>query len=129
MAYSHRSEDGILAWFDDRNQEQRDAHEGDALRRWAELVLPELPEGPLELVALSTEGCALAAVVAALRIDGPTSWRRLNLDRVREVARERALAVVEPVALGEGLRATLAELLPTATVYAGFASRDAVGAA
>lgn len=112
--------DPTTEWFAERIAEQREAHRGSALREWADTILRELPPGPVALLSMSAEGCALSAVVAALR-DETTTWEQLALGRPQP-QRACALVVVEPVRLGEGLLESLSRLLPDATVIDGFAA-------
>jgi hypothetical protein len=119
----------IGEWFADRLSEQAAAHDGDAMRASADCVLRLLPDGPIELVATSTEGCALAAVVAALRPEAPTRWRRLVFGRAVDTTPGFAVVVVEAVELGEGLREAIRQALPDAMIIAGVARRAPVLAA
>ena len=108
--------------FVDRLAEQEQAHDGGALREWAGTVLSELPSGPVELLATSTEGCALAAAVATLRADSaPTRWSRLLLGRQQSVADGYTPVVVEPVELGSGLRDAITAAMPDAMIIGGLA--------
>ena len=130
MPYAHEeATDATTTWFVERVSEQDAAHDGEALRRWSRAVLAELPRGPVDLVATSTEGCALAAVVAALRVDAPTRWRRLAFGREDGVPRDSAVVVVEPVELGGGLREAIARELPGAVIICGLAVREPAAAA
>src|SRR4051794_3200163 len=121
MAYMHDSgQDEATRWFVDRLGEQEAAHDGHAMRTWARLVLQQLPAGPLELVSTSIEGCALAAVVAALREEGVTRWRHLVLGREGESSERHAPAVViEAVEIGPGFRAAIEQSLPGAIIISG----------
>jgi hypothetical protein len=130
MPYVHTdSPDDTTKWFVERLSEQEAAHDGAALRRWARTVLGALPGGPVELVATSVEGCALAAVVAAQREAAPTRWRRLVLGRDERSSTDFAIVVVEPMRLGAGLHQAIAEALPDALVMSGFASERFAAAA
>jgi hypothetical protein len=102
--------DLATAWVADRLVEQRAAHDARLLRTWAEGVLSRLPAGRLTLLSTSVEGCALAAVIGALRAD-PTTWEQLALGRPQE-DRDGAVVVVEVVRLGDGLLEALDALLP-----------------
>jgi hypothetical protein len=86
-------------------------HDGDALSEVAWLVLSELPEGPISLLASTSEGIALAAACAAIR-DDVTDWQRIRYDRSTTVA--HMPIVVEPVDGGEGWRDAVLGLYPTA---------------
>lgn len=99
------------------------------MRGWAKLVLAELPDGPIELLSTSTEGCALAAVVAATREAGPTRWRRLDLGLNDESTDGYRAVVVEAVELGAGLRAAISAALPDALVMSGIGLRRGLIAA
>lgn len=130
MPYPHREAyDGTTTWFTERVPEQEAAHDGAALRRWARVVLDALPPGPVELVATSVEGCAVAAVVAAQRGEGPTRWRRLVLGRNDGISPGFAIIVVEPVQLGTGLHEAIREALPDALILGGLASEAFAAAA
>src|SRR3712207_1449644 len=89
-----------------------DLREGPAMRNHADWILCCLPSGPIDLIATTGEGAALAAVVAASRTE-PTSWRRvrLTLSRTRDESR---VYVVEPYATGEGWRKTVLSRFPSA---------------
>jgi hypothetical protein len=116
-----------MAWFVERLAEQREAHSGATLSQWASKVLLELPRGPVALLSLSVEGCALGAVVAASRLD-PTSWEQLALGRPhRELA--GTPVVLEPAQLGEAMLQVLERTLPGALVISGLATRQALAAA
>lgn len=124
MAYLHsHAEVAPAAWFAERLAEQRSAHTGEALRVWATALMSEMPAGPVELLSTSTEGCALAAVIAALRESAPTRWRRLTLGRPYEATDGFTTVVVEAVELGSGLQAAIARSLPDAKIIAGVAKR------
>jgi hypothetical protein len=115
-----RSTDHATEWAAGRLTEQRAAHDGRALRRWADVVLRRLPSGPLVLASTSVEGCALAAVVAARR-DEPTTWEHLALGRPQP-GRDSPVVVVEPLRLGHGTLTTLQRALPGAQVIQGLAA-------
>lgn len=130
MPYMHSSSAGsTTAWFADRLVEQEAAHEGDTLRALADVVLAELPQGPVEVISTSTEGCALAAVVAALRDSAPTRWRQLHVGRDEAPADGYRPVVVEAVELGLGLRTAIEKALPGAVVISGLESRRGLIAA
>lgn len=125
MPYLHAGEeDTTTRWFVDRLSEQEAGHDGQVMRAWAQQVLSRLPAGAVHVFATSLEGCALAAVVAALRTDGPTSWSRLVLGRDVDRPEHRAVVVLEPGELGDGLAAVISEVLPGSLVLAGIARRQ-----
>jgi hypothetical protein len=127
MAYSDLSRDDVATpWFAARRDEQRRAHAGDVLRDLAEYVYHRLPTGPVTLLSLSVEGCALAAVVATLRNDD-TTWQQFALAGPHP-ERHGKTVVVEPVLLGSGVLQSLKELLPDADVVHGIASATAAPA-
>lgn len=84
--------------------EMRSMHDASLLRRAAESVLPRLPDGPLVLLASSEEGCALAAVCAALRADTRTSWERVSFGVPTQARTGANFVVIEPIDAGEGWR-------------------------
>ena len=120
-------QDGVAAWFAERLSEQRAAHQGAVLRTWAEVVLRRLPQGPVALLAMSTEGCALAAVVAARR-ESKTSWERLSLMRPHPKG-QGARVLVEPARLAPGMVEALGELLPEASIIDAVALEPALASA
>lgn len=116
------------AWLRERLLEQQEAHSGRALRAWAEEVLQVLPSGPLQLFSTSTEGCALAAVIAALRHD-ETEWQRVDLYRPVRPRDGFAGAVVEAVEVGSGLREAINKAMPGTMLVVGVAaSRQSLAA-
>jgi hypothetical protein len=121
MTYSDLSrEDVATPWFVARIDEQRLAHGGRVLREWAEQVQRELPAGPVTLLSMSVEGCAPAAVIAALRRES-TTWQQLALGRPQP-ERDGKTVVIEPVLLADGVLKSLNGLLPYAEVIHGIAS-------
>lgn len=128
MAYvDAEARETTTSWFAERLAEQRAAHSGATLNQWASEVLLELPSGPVTLLSLSVEGCALAAVVAASRQDA-TSWEQLALGRPhRELV--GIPVVLEPAQLAEGALRVLERTLPGAVVISGLATRQALAAA
>jgi len=127
MPFKNVLRDESSLWTEDRLAEQRAAHDGEALARWAALVLRQLPAGPISLLSLSVEGCALAAVVAASRAE-PTTWEHCTLQRP-PVKNKGAKVVVEAVRLGKGVREELENYLPDAPILDGFASTQGLSAA
>jgi hypothetical protein len=123
MSYSDLAAD-TMTWFATRLEEQRAAHDGHALRRWADVVVDQLPAGPLVLLAASTEGCVLAGVVASMR-GAATAWERLDLgqDDAPDLGVRRV--VVEPALLAPGLLQVIERRLPDASVIHGLASTAA----
>ena len=114
MPYSDGADDEATAWFAARRIEQARAHEGATLGSLAAAVLSELPSGPLALVSLSVEGCALSAVVAALRPEA-TTWEQINLGRIR-LDPDLPVVLVEPVQIAPGLLKWIKVHLPQATI-------------
>jgi hypothetical protein len=126
MSYLHAQpqRDITEEWFAARLDEQREAHEGPALRAWAEALLRELPDGPVDLVSTSDEGCAVAAVVAALHDTSPTRWRRIHLGRATASPDGYTTVVIEAVAVGDGLRASIRRSFPDACIFDGLRDRE-----
>jgi hypothetical protein len=124
MSYVDESQGAgdTTSWFAERLSEQQASHDGVALRRWADAVLPKLPSGPVALVSASVEGCVLSGVVAALRSE-PTTWQRLNLGRP-EPQGPGIFVVVEPARLSEGVLEFLRRVLPDALVLDAIAAPD-----
>jgi hypothetical protein len=120
--------DVATAWVADRVMEQRAAHDARLLRTWAEGVLGRLPAGRLTLLSTSVEGCALAAVIGALR-DEPTTWEQLALGRPQEDRDGGGVVVVEVVRLGDGLLEALDALLPGVPVIHDLAASPALASA
>jgi hypothetical protein len=104
------------AWFVERKGEQENAHDGQALLATARARCAELPAGPVTLVAMSAEGVALAGAIVALR-DQPTSWRQVKLRSGTEVS--GAVALIEMVVLGEGLRTAVLDRYPGVMILDG----------
>jgi hypothetical protein len=115
MSYTDEPEtDPTTTWFASRRREQGLAHNGATLRAFAEVVLAQLPTGPLTLVALSVEGCALAAAVAALRAQ-TTNWEQISLGR-KPANTDLPVVLVEPIELAPGLLTSFKRQLPRASV-------------
>jgi len=76
---------------------------------------------------MSTEGCALAAVVAARR-ESKTSWERLSLMRPHPKG-QGARVLVEPARLAPGMVEALGELLPEASIIDAVALEPALASA
>lgn len=119
MAYSDIGSDSTTDWFASRLAEQGLAHDGRVLKEWANAVLHRLPRGSVILLSISVEGCALGAVVSALREES-TSWDRLVLRANQPKRADVSIVVVEPVRLGSGTTELIQQLLPTALILDGF---------
>jgi hypothetical protein len=120
--------DPTTAWVAERVVQQRAAHDAHLLRACAEEVLGRLPRGPLTLLSTSVEGCALAAVVGALRPE-PTMWEQLALGRRSHPERRGAVAVVEVVRLGDGFLEALEAVLPGVPIIHDLADSPALASA
>lgn len=93
-------------------QAQMDAaYDGRTLRRAADAVLSEIPEGePVTFIATSITGAGLAAACAALH-EGPAMWVLTNLLAPAELPTHSRNVVVEMVDGGDGWRQALARRL------------------
>ena len=87
-------------------------HDGNVLAATVRAVLPQLPPGPLALLATTTAGAALAAACAVQRTD-PTTWVSIDL-RLPGVPIDRKPVVVEPFDAGAGWRDALLNRYPDA---------------
>jgi hypothetical protein len=107
-------DDSVDRWFAERLVEQGATHDGAVVRHLAEAALAQLPEGAVTILSTSLEGCAVAAATAALR-DEPTRWARLVLGRDAP-EHDGSVIVLEAVTLGDGLRTSIRNMLPAATI-------------
>lgn len=104
--------DSLLANYLE-GQEQMDAlHDGDGLAAAVADLLPQLPAGPVALIATSTAGAGLAAACAAQRTE-PTTWVSVDL-RLPAKEIEGKAVVADPVDAGAGWRNALLRGYPDA---------------
>lgn len=101
----------LASEYADLQAQMEAAYDGLTLRRAADLVLGNAPEGePITFIATSITGAGLAAACAALH-DGPASWVLINLLGPVELPRDSHNVVVELVDGGVGWRQALARRL------------------
>lgn len=93
----------------------RELHDGQALQDAVNLLLPHLPPGRLTLVAMSSEGMAVAAACAMCRAPLPTRWARLDIHAPNAIQQEGQAIVIEPVSAGSGWRRTIERRFPDVT--------------
>ena len=102
--------------------QMRVLHDGAALRRAVDAILPQLPGGQITLLATSPQGIGIAAATAARRRE-PTAWQLLDVRLgVQEVIAGRAV-IVEPVEPGDGWRSMIGRIVPGCTFV--FPARNA----
>jgi len=90
----------------------RELHDGQALQHAVDMLLPQLPPGRLTLVAMSSEGMAVAAACAMCRAPLPTTWARLDIHVPDAIRHEGEVIVIEPVSTGSGWRRTIERRFP-----------------
>lgn len=88
-------------------------YEGAELAAGVDLVLDELPIGPVMLVSTSDQGAGLSAACAAQRSE-PTLWRKVNLQLPAPAPARYVVVIVDPVEGGAGWRQAVERAYPGA---------------
>lgn len=107
--------------------EMRSLHDGAALRRAVDAILPQLPRGPVTLLATSPEGIGLAAATAARRSEA-TSWQPLQFGLGVQRPLAGPAVIVEPLDPGPGWRSTISRVVPEARFAFATDATDALAA-
>lgn len=90
--------------------QMRALHDGAALRHAVDVILTQLPAGPVTLLATSQQGIGLAAATAARRRE-PTSWQPLHATIGVQDPLVGSVVIVEPVDPGPGWRSMINRLV------------------